>query len=326
MKRREFITLVGGTAALPLAARAQQVAGRSYSLGVLTGVGRDTPHVGAMFDELRRAGFIEGQNLVIIGGFGLRANEFSQQAVSIANSGIDAMYAGGDSGARAAQAATRTIPIVTISEDMVAAGLVHSLARPGGNTTGVSILSSNLNGKRQEIMIEAVPTARVIAVLADANIPITPSQLQALQEAMGHRGVDLVTYTFRTIDEIVPAIDAAKATGAAAINVLGSPLTSALAAGGQRVIDRTTALKLPSIYQFPERADEGGLIAYGPSRVEVWRQMARMLVKVLRGANPADLPVEQPTRFELVINLRTAKAIGIELPATLVLRADRVIE
>jgi putative ABC transport system substrate-binding protein len=199
-----------------------------------------------MFDELRRAGFIEGQNLVIIGGFGLRANEFSQQAVSIANSGIDAMYAGGDNGIRAAQAATRTIPIVAISEDMVAAGLVHSLARPGGNTTGVSILSSNLNGKRQEILIEAVPTARMVAVLADANVPITPSQLQGLQEAMGRRGVDLVTYTFRTMDEIVPAIDAAKASGAAALNVLGSPLTSALAAGGQQVIERTTALKLPS--------------------------------------------------------------------------------
>ena len=279
----------------------------------------------ALFDELRHAGFVEGRNLVVAaGGYGLRTDEFPQHAAIIANSDIDVVYAGGDTAIRAAQAAIRTISIVALTDDMVGAGLVRSLARPGGHTTGVSLLAADLNGKRQEILFEAMPNARAMAALADVNM-VAPAQTAVLQDAARGRGVDLATYAVRRLEEIAPAIDAAKAAGAAALNVLGSPLLNG-GRGGRVVNERTTALMLPAIFQWPEWADDGALIGYGPSRTGVFRQVARMLVKVLRGANPGDLPVEQPTRFELVINLRTAKAIGLEIPATLVLRADRVIE
>jgi putative ABC transport system substrate-binding protein len=323
-KRREFIILAATALLTPSSVFAQN-AGRVYRLGILSGILRDTPQVAALYDELQRAGFVEGRNLVVAaGGYGLRTDEFSRHAAIIANSDVDAVYAGGDTAIRAAQAVIHTVPIVALTEDMVGAGLVQSLARPGGHTTGVSLLSGDLNGKRQEILFEAVPSARVAAALADVNM-VAPAQLQILQDAARGRGVDLATYAVRIIEDILPAIDAAKAAGAAALNVLGSPLVSG-GRGGRIANERTTALNLPAIFQWPEWADDGALIGYGPSRTGVFRQMARMLVKVLRGANPSDLPVEQPTRFELVINLRTAKAIGLEIPATLVLRADRVIE
>jgi ABC-type uncharacterized transport system substrate-binding protein len=324
LKRRDFITLLGVVLMPSSASRAQDV-GRVYRLGVLSSIARDTPQVSAAYDELQRAGFVEGRNLLIAaGGHGLRVDEFARHAAASANSAVDAIYAGGDTAIRAAQAATRVIPIVAITDDMVGAGLVQSLARPGGNTTGVSMLAADLNGKRQELLIEAVPSARRMAALADVNT-VTVTQLQMLQEAAGLRGVELATYTVRTLDEIGPAVDAAKSGGAAAINVLGSPLLNG-GRGGRLVNERAAALKLPTMFQWPEWADDGGFIGYGPSRPGVFRQVARMLVKVLRGASPAELPVEQPTRFELVINLRTAKSVGVDVPATLVLRADRVIE
>jgi putative ABC transport system substrate-binding protein len=186
------------------------------------------------------------------------------------------------------------------------------------------MFAADLNGKRQELLIEAVPGARRLAALADVNM-VTATQLKILQEAAGLRGVELATYSVRGFDEIGPAIGAAKAGGAAAINVLGSPLLNG-GSGGRLINERAAALKLPAMFQWPEWADDGGFIGYGPSRPAMFSQAARLLIKVLRGANPADLPVEQPTRFELVINLRTAKAAGIEVPAALALRADRIIE
>jgi putative ABC transport system substrate-binding protein len=322
-KRREVIILAAAGLLTPSSVFAQD-AGRVYRLGILSGTLRDTPQVAAFFDELQRAGFVEGRNLVVAaGGYGLRAEEFSRHAAIIANSDVDVVYAGGDTAIRAAQAMIHTIPIVGVTDDMVGAGLVRSLARPGGHTTGVSLLAADLDGKRQEILFEAVPRARVMAALADVST-VAPARLQVLQDAARGRGVDLATYSVRRSEEIAPAIDAAKAAGAAAINVLGSPLLSGR--GGRVVNERTTALKLPAMFQWPEWADDGALIGYGPSRTGEFRHVARILVEVLRGANPSDLPVEQPTRFELVINLRTAKAMGVEIPATLVLRADRVIE
>ena len=324
MKRREFIALVGGVVLLPSIPAFAQDEGRVYRLGVLSITPRDTPQVSAFYDELRRAGFVEGRNLVVAaGGHGLRADEVPRQAAAIATSSVDAIYTGGNVGIRAAQAATRAIPIVAFTDDMVGAGLVRSLAHPGGNTTGVSLLAADLDGKRQELLIEAVPSARRIGALADVNT-VTAARLQALKDAAHLRGVDLATYSIRGLGEISAAIDAAKAAGAAAINVLASPLLST--SGGRLITERAVTLKMPVMYQWPEWADDGAFIAYGPSRSGVYRQVADILIKVLRGANPSDLPVEQPTRFELVINLRIAKAMGIEVPATLVARADRIIE
>jgi putative ABC transport system substrate-binding protein len=205
---------------------------------------------------------------------------------------------------------------------MVAEGFAASLARPGGNITGISLLSPELDGKRQDILIEAVPGVRRIAALADANV--TPARhLGALQDAARAHGVELLAFEVATPEKIVPAIDEAKAAGAQALNFLASSL---FFVHRRIAFERAAVVHLPAIYQWPEMAEEGGLVGYGSRFTEMYRQRAQMVVKILRGAKPADLPVEQPTRFELVINLKAAQAIGHEVPAGLVLRADKVIE
>jgi putative ABC transport system substrate-binding protein len=323
MRRREFIALLGSAVVeWPLAARAQEV-GRTYRIGFLTGGPHEAAHIIAFFDELRMPGFIDGQNLAVVaGGFGLRNEQLSEAAAALVKSAPDAIVSAGPVATRAAQAATKTIPILATSDDMVGDGLVPSLARPGGNTTGVSLLAPELDGKRQGLLMEASPGARRIAALADPNVA-TPQHLQTLKDGARARGVELSVFSARTPEEIAPAINEAKASGAAALNVLATPL---FFFNRRLVIERAAVLRLPAMYQWPEMAEEGGLAGYGPRITQWYRQLARLLVKVLRGAKPADLPIEQPTRFELVINLQTAQAIGLDVPAGLVLRADKVIE
>ena len=325
MRRRDFIALVGGAAAAwPLAARAQE-ASRAYRLGVLTFSPRNAPYMVAMFDELRRQGFIEGQNLTVDWReCGQHIDLISGFAEDLVKDRVDVIYAAGDTTIRAAQLATTTLPILGIADDMVGSGLVNSLAQPSGNTTGISILAAELDGKRQEILIEAVPDLRRVAALADSNT-ITDAKLHALQEAARARNIELsIHWIARPPEEISVAIDAAKASGAAALNVLASPL---LSVNHQVIVQRVAALRLPAIYQWPETAERGGFIAYGPSQVQTYRELlAPQLVKLLRGTKPADLPVEQPTKFELVVNLKTAKALGRTMPETFLLRADKVIE
>jgi len=324
VRRRDFITLVGGAAvAWPLAALAQE-AGRTYRVGTLSAGPRDSPPTVAMFDELRRFGFIEGQNLTIDWRqYSLHADRISEFAADLVKSKADVIYATGDAGIRAAEKATTTIPILGTTDDMVESGLVKSLARPGGNITGTSFLSAELDGKRQEILIESVPGLRRLAAIADTD-RTAGSRLQALKEAARVRNVDLSIYQIAEAEEIPAAIDAAKTSGAAALNVLASPTFY----GNRRIImQRVAALRLPAIYQFPEEAEEGGFVAYGPRVVQVFRElMARQLAQLLRGAKPADIPVEQPTKFELVINLKTANALSLTVPETLLARADKVIE
>jgi putative ABC transport system substrate-binding protein len=322
MKRREFITLLGGAAATwPLAVRAQE-AGRTYRIGFLSPVGRNTPVYGAFFDELRLNGFIEGQNLEVApGGFGVPYDQISEVAAALVKTAPDAICAGPELPLRALQVMTQTIPLLSMVEDMVAAGLVASLSRPGGNTTGISLMSPSLDGKRQDILIEAVPGIRRIAALVDTNA-IAP-HLQVLQEGARARGVTLQVINVSRRDDVLSAIDSAKASGAEAINFLASPMFST---GSSAFIERVAALRLPSIFQFPENAEEGALAGYGPRFTELGRQRARQLIKVLRGAKPAEIPVEQPTTFELVINLKTATALGLTVPNSLQLLADQVIE
>jgi len=322
MRRREFITLLGGAAvAWPLRARAQRP-GRIYRLGILTGLKRDSPVMIAFFEELGRLGFVEGQNLSVVpGGFEVRLDQLTERATEIIKAAPDVIFTPGPTPTRAAQIATRTLPIVGGSGDMLADGLVASLARPDGNTTGISMISPELDGKRQDILIEAVPGVHRIAALADPNMSLT--NIRALQDTAQAHGVVLSLFSAGMAEQIEPAINDAKRSGVGALNVLAAPLFSE----NRRIIfERTVALRLPAIYEWAEMAEEGGLIAYGARNTEVFRQRARMIVKVLRGAKPADIPIEQPTSFELVINLKVAKAIGHEIPAGLVLRADRVIE
>jgi putative ABC transport system substrate-binding protein len=323
MRRREFIALMGASVTWPFAAMAQQ-AGRIYRLGAVSSAARNTPPFVAMFDELRRRGFIMGQNLAVDWrSYGPRIDLIPQFLAELVKSQVDVILVFGDAAIRAAQQATTTIPILAGTEDMVGSGLVSSLARPGGNTTGISILATELDGKRQEILIEAVPGLRRMAVLADSNATGS-RQLQALQDAARARGIELSIHQIASAEEITAAIDAAKASGAAALNVLSSPF---LYGNRQIVMQRVAALRLPAIYQFPEEADEGGFVAYGPSLVQIFReQVTEQVVKLLHGVKPADIPIEQPTKFELVINLKTAKAMGVTVPEALLVRADKVIE
>jgi putative tryptophan/tyrosine transport system substrate-binding protein len=324
MKRRDFITLLSGATLLaPLAAGAQEP-GRTYRLGNVHTSPRDAPHNVAFFDELRRLGFIEGENLTIDWrGFGMRIEQFEEFAAEQVKAPVDVILTGGDAAVRAVQRATAAIPILAMTDDMVGQGFVRSLAKPGGNMTGVSILATELDGKRQDILMETVPGLRRMAALADTNTT-TPSKLQALQNAARARGVELSIHRVARPEEIVPAINAAKALDAAALNVLASSL---LWNNRQVIFERAATLRMPAMYQWPEMAEAGGLVGYGPRIVQLYRDvMTRQLVKLLRGTKPADLPVQQPTRFELVINLRTAMAIGLEIPAGLVLRADELIE
>jgi len=322
MRRREFVTFLGSAAAWSLAASAQE-SGRIYRLGVLVPSPRESTNPAAFFDELRAFGFIEGQNLKVAGSFSLRNDGLSEAVAAIANSSPDAVFSsGGDNFYSAAQKAMPAVPIVCFSADMLAAGVVRSLARPGSNITGISLLTSETDGKRQDILMEAAPGATRMAILADAT-HTAPTELQMLQDAARRRGVELVVFSVRTPDEIATTIDRISASGAAAINILGGPMF----AGNRRlIIERAIAVRLPAIFELPEAADEGLLIGYGPRFSFVYRQAARIVVKVLRGAKPDEIPVEQPTIFELVINLKTAKMIGHKIPVGLLLRADKVIE
>ena len=322
MRRRKFITLLGGAAAWPFAAMAQEP-GRTYRLGWLSPFTRDVPFNVAFFDELRRRGFIEGQNLTIdFRAFAPHLDLISQYAAELVTAQPDVIYAGGGVATRAVQQATKSIPIVAIADDMVGEGLVESLARPNGNTTGISILATELDGKRQDILIEAVPGIRRMAALADSST-LTEAKARALQEAARAHNVELSIYRITRGEEIAAAIDKAQASGATALNVFASPMLD----GNRRLImERVAALRLPAMYQWPEWAEEGGFAGYGPPLDELVDLVARFAASLLRGTKPADLPVEQPTKFELVINLKTANAMGVTVPAALLVRADKVIE
>jgi len=324
MRRRDFMALIAGAAAeWPLAGRAQEPR-RIYRLGDLHLSPRNASYNVALFDAVKPEGFIDGKNLVVDDrGFGLRVDQLADHASAIVNAEVDLIICSGDPCVRAAQQATKTLPILALAEDMVRSGFVASFAKPGGDTTGVSILTSELNGKRQEILLEAVPGVRHMAALADANSSL-PRQLQAMQEAARARGVELSIHPVTRREEIVGAIDAAKSSGATALNVLASAF---LWNNRQIILPRVAALGLPTIYQFPAAAEEGGFIAYGTSLDEIYRDIwARQLVKLLRGVKPADIPVEQPTKFEMVVNLKTAAALGLTVSESFLARADKVIE
>lgn len=323
MKRRDFVAGISAATLAPCLARAQQP-GRIYKLGCLIPAERTSPGITAFFDEMRLNGFIEGRNLESTpNGFGVFRDRIDSMVETILRSAPDAIIAGPDRYTRAFQEKTKTIPIIAMSEDLVAEGLIASLARPGGNITGISILSPELDTKRLDYLADAAPDARRIAVFADGATKGDTDQVQRVQNAVRARGREPLLFGVPQRDRVMPMIDAAKAQGAGAIIFLASPLFTINA---RDFIEYVVKQTIPSMHQWPEMAEDGGLIAYGPRFTEVFRQRARLVARVLRGAKPAEVPAEQPTTFELVINLKTAKAIGHEVPASLVLRADKVIE
>jgi putative tryptophan/tyrosine transport system substrate-binding protein len=324
MRRRDFIMFVGGAAAAgPFAATAQEP-GRMYRLGCLEPVPRDWPAFVDFLDDVRRRGFIEGQNLTIdYRNYGPNIDLVWQYAAELVKARPDVIIAVGDPAIGAAQRATKTIPILGYTDDMLGSGWVDSMARPNGNTTGISLLATELDGKRQEILAEAVPGLRQMAALADSNTTAV-AKLDALREAARTRNIELSVHRIAKGEEIGAAIDAAKGSGATALNVLASPI---LFFNRQLIMDHVAALRMPAIYQWPETAEEGGFAGYGPGIIQIQREIvARQLVQLFHGIKPADIPVEQPTKFELVINLKTAKALGLTVPESLLVRADKLIE
>jgi len=270
---------------------------------------------------MKAIGWEEGRNIRFLFAWMEGRNERAPLlAGDFVAQNVDLIVTFGDPAIRAAQRATQSIPIVGMTDDMVGSGLVASLARPGGNTTGVSILAPELNVKRLELLHEFVPQARRIAVLADPSTISTHAQLTSAARDLG---VELVLFEVQNPAQIGGPLDAIAAAKVEAVNVLASPQ---LYGARYLIIERLRNARLPAIYQFPEAAEEGGLLSYGPRLLLCFRHVVSLVDKVLRGANPAQLPIEQPSKFELIVNLKTANAIGLTITPTLLLRADAVIE
>jgi putative ABC transport system substrate-binding protein len=323
MKRRQIIASIGAGLALPAAARAQQP-GRTYRVAILSFTNRRVAPVVALIEELRALGFVEGKNLVIDPrGFDQIPSGMAWTAQAIAQSNVDVMFCmAGAQAIRAAQAATTTVPIVGPTEDLVKEGFVRASTNSAGNTTGISSHASDLDGKRQELLMELLPTAKRMALLADPGK--TPAQLEALQAAARRRGVDLVVVRLATREDVEPALDRAKAQGAQAVNLLASPLFNT--ALRPTLFTKATALDLPTISQWAEAASEGSAFAYGPSTNDIFRQIARMIAKLLQGTPPGQFPVEQPTTFKLAINLKTIMATKAAVPAAMLRSANELVE
>ncbi|OLB70909.1 MAG: hypothetical protein AUI16_24390 [Alphaproteobacteria bacterium 13_2_20CM_2_64_7] len=325
MKRREFITLLGGAVALPLAARAQQPA-KLPTIGFLGGgtpTGQRT-WVAAFLQRLRELGWIEGRTVMIEYRWGEgRAERFTEIAAELVRRNVDVILAGGTEAAVAAKHATSVIPIVFPSAgDPIGSGLVASLARPGGNVTGLSNLGSDLAAKRLGLLREVLPGFRRLAVMANAAYSGGVTEMLEIDAAAHTLGLEIVAFPIRRVEEIAPSFDALKGR-AEALYVVGDPLANT---HRLRINTFAVAARLPTMHSQREYVEAGGLMSYGANFPDLNRRAADYVDKILRGAKPADIPVEQPTKFDLVVNLITAQALGLEVPSSLLGRADEVIE
>jgi putative ABC transport system substrate-binding protein len=322
MRRRDFISALGGVAVWPLAVHAQQP--RIPVIGVLWPgtASPPSPRMESFRQGLRESGFVEGQNIAIQLRWAERGLEqLPELAAELVHLKVDVIHVSGDLASLAAQKATATIPIIALGDDLLGAGLITSLSRPGGNMSGLTILSPELSAKRLEVLRDMIPGLSCVASLWDSTTGI--SQLQLTESAADSLNIKLKVLEVRRREALAGAFELARGEKAEALNVFSSPF---LASIYRDIIELAAEHRLPAIYQWKEHAEAGGLISYGPSLSGMWRQNAMIVAKVLRGAKPADLPVEQPTTFELVINLKTAKALGITIPLPLFARADEVVE
>jgi putative tryptophan/tyrosine transport system substrate-binding protein len=324
MRRREFISLLGAAGAWPLAARAQQ-AGKLPVIGFL---GTPTApawsrFVAAFEQRLRELGWIGGRTVAIEYRWGEgRPERFAEFAAEFVRLKVDVIVTGG-SAVSALKQATSVIPIVfAIATDPVAGGLVASLARPGGNVTGLSNQQSDLAGKRLGLLREALPGLRRLAIMANAGYPEAVIEMREVEAAASNLGIEVAKLEIRPTEDIAPAFEALKGRAEAFYLVIDGLMT----ANRTRIFNFALAMRLPTIVNIREHAEAGAVMWYGPNFPQLFRRTADYVDKILRGAKPADIPVEQPTKFDLGINLIAAKAIGTELPATLLARADEIIE
>jgi putative tryptophan/tyrosine transport system substrate-binding protein len=327
MKRREFITLVGSAAAAwPLAARAQQAA-RVARIGFLglAPASIFATRVEALRIGLRDLGYIENKNIIIEFRWAQTVDELPNLAAEFVRMNADIIFAPVSTFVAPARLATSTIPIVFASHaDPVGLGHVASLARPGGNITGLSMLLTELSAKELEILKEAVPQGFRFAVIWN---PTTPSHIPALQSVQGAAktlGVELHEVPLRTIEDSDRAFDGMRQAQVAGFLVLASPV--AYSERGARLAELALQHRLPSMFGFEENAKAGGLMSYSADILDLYRRSAAYIDKILRGANPSELPVEQASKYKLIINLKTAKTLGLEIPPMLLARADEVIE
>jgi putative ABC transport system substrate-binding protein len=326
MHRRKFITGLGSLAVVwPLATLAQQ-AGKSYRVSYLALLpGEDKTLVQPFLQRLHELGYIEGRNLVFeYRSAEGRAERLPQLAADLVRANPDVLISGfGTLAAQAAKAATATIPVVFTSVgDPIGAGLVATLNRPGANVTGVTSQASDIVSKRLQILNDLIPGKQIIAVLLNPGTPFSALALQELRTAnAGRQRIEV--YEATNAGQVSAGVEAASNAGADGLITLEDPLTLGQS---RQIADLAAKARLPAIYGNRNFAEVGGLISYGANRVELNRHAADYVEKILKGARPADLPVEQPTKFELVINLKTAKALGLTIPANLLALADEIIE
>jgi putative tryptophan/tyrosine transport system substrate-binding protein len=325
MRRRDFVALLGGAAAWPLAAGAQQPA-KLPTIGFL---GQSTPLVesqrlAAFLKRLRELGWIEGRTVAIEYAWGEGSSErFAEIAADFVRLKVDVIVTSGTANVVAAKQATSVIPIVfAVAGDPIANNLVGSLARPGGNVTGLSTLATDLAGKRLELLREAVPGLRRLATIGNVGNSLAVLEMSEVQEAAGRFGLGAAALEIRRAEDIAPAFEALQGR-ADALYVVADPLVNTNRA---RIHTLAMGARLPAIYNAREHVEAGGLLSYGPNFSELYRRAADFVDRILRGAKPGDIPVEQPTKFDLVVNLTTARALGLDVPPTLLARADEVIE
>ena len=325
MRRRDFITLISGgvAAAWPHRARAQQK--KMYRVGVLALESADAVYSASfrtvLREELRKSGYVEEQNVLIdFKSAEGRIDQLPKLADELVALKVDVIVALLTPSAHAGQQATREVPIVFNAGDAVGSGLVDNLARPGGNMTGVSVLVSELHGKCVELFHEMLPSARRIGALINAADISSKPILDQIQHAGTITGLEIApVLSVHSPNEIDAALATIKQEGADAVVVQGS-------LGAKILAELALKHRLPAAATFPPFAEAGGLMSYSVSFAEAFRLCANLVVKILQGGKPAELPVEQPTKFDLVINLKTAKALGITIPGTMLARADEVIE
>jgi putative ABC transport system substrate-binding protein len=327
--RRKFITLIGGAAAAwPLAARAQQVE-RVRRIGILLPAAADDAEfqtrVGAFLEGLQQSGWTIGQNVQIDGRWATtNAVEIRRHAAELAALAPDAILAASSPALAALQQATRTVPIVFVSViDPVGSGFVDSLARPGGNTTGLLLYEYSLSGKWLELLKQIAPNVARAAVFRDTGNPSGNAQFGAIQALAPSLGIEVSPINMRDPSEIERAAAAFARSANGGLIVTGSaPAT----VHRKLIIELAARAKLPAVYFARYFVVAGGLISYGPDFADQFRRAASYVDRILKGEKPADLPVQAPTKYALVINLKTAKALGLDVPATLLARADEVIE
>ena len=326
LRRREFITLLGGAVAgWPLAARAQQLS-KLPTIGFLGSAtaSLNSRWAAAFVHRLRELSWIDGRTVAIEYRWAeARAERFAEIATEFVRLNVDVIFTYGAPAVIAAKQATSIIPIVfATAGDPVGNALVASLSRPGGNATGLSIQGTDLAGKRLEMLREAVPDLRRLAIMANVDAPGAVLEMREAEPMARALGLEVITLEIRRAEDITPAFEAVKGR-ADALYVCTDTL---LGTHRTRINTLALGMHLPTMHGFRDWVEAGGLISYGPNFPDLFRRAADYVDKILRGAKPAHIPIEQPTKFDLVINLTTAKAIGLTISETLLLRADEVIE